>query len=81
MPEKLQDIYKQVTSGQMSLESFVEQYYDDFTEKADEKASEAAEAFKSTNAMFYNEILDDSEHWSEYINSEGRVHRAYCQMV
>lgn len=71
MPEKLQDIYKQVTNGQMSLESFVDQYYDGFTEKADEKASEAAEAFKSTNAMFYNEILDDSEHWSSYINSEG----------
>jgi len=71
MPEKLQDIYKQVTNGQMSLESFVDQYYDGFTEKADEKASEAAEAFKSTNAMFYNEILDDSEHWSNYINSEG----------
>ena len=71
MPEKLQDIYRLVTNGQMSLESFVEQYYDDFTEKADEKASEAAEAFKSTNAMFYNEILDDSEHWSNYINSEG----------
>lgn len=71
MPEKLQDIYKQVTGGQMSLESFVDQYYDGFTEKADTKASEAAEAFKSTNAMFYNEILDDSEHWSNYINSEG----------
>ena len=71
MPEKLQDIYRLVTNGQMSLESFVEQYYDGFTEKADEKASEAAEAFKSTNAMFYNEILDDSEHWSNYINSEG----------
>jgi TP901 family phage tail tape measure protein len=71
MPEKLQDIYKQVTGGQMSLESFVDQYYDGFTEKADEKASNAAEAFKSTNAMFYNEILDDSEHWSSYINSEG----------
>ena len=71
MPEKLQDIYKQVTNGQMSLESFVDQYYDGFTEKADEKASEAAEAFKSTNAMFYNEILDDSEHWSNYINEEG----------
>lgn len=71
MPEKLQDIYRQVTNGQMSLESFVDQYYDGFTKKAEEKASEAAEAFKSTNAMFYNEILDDSEHWSNYINSEG----------
>lgn len=71
MPGKLQDIYRQVTGGQMSLESFVDQYYDGFTEKADEKASEAAEAFKSTNAMFYNEILDDSEHWSNYINEEG----------
>ena len=71
MPEKLQDIYRQVTNGQMSLESFVDQYYDGFTKKAEGKASEAAEAFKSTNAMFYNEILDDSEHWSNYINEEG----------
>ena len=65
-----QDLIELYRAGDITTNQFLDKW-GEYAKKADESAKNAAEVVKSANALFYNEIRDDTKTWHDYINSEG----------